>query len=51
MGAGLGATTVHIEILGANWVIAQALPRAKGAFQRGCVDRFLISSDSGGRPF
>lgn len=26
----------------------QALPKAKGAFQRGCVDRFSILSETGG---
>jgi hypothetical protein len=45
MNAGLGATCVHMELLGANWVISQELPRAnKGSFQRGCVDRFMIGS-------
>lgn len=36
-----------MEILGESWVISQALPKAKGAFQRGCVDRFTIAPDAG----
>jgi len=47
MNAGLGNTDVHVEILGTSATVRQALPKAKGAFQRGCVDRFSIGSDAG----
>ena len=33
--------------MGQNLVISQTLPKAKGTFQRGCVDRFTIYSDGG----
>lgn len=47
LNAGLGNTTVFLEILGTNAVIVQSLPKSRGAFQRGCVDRFSLWSELG----
>ncbi|KXZ49210.1 hypothetical protein GPECTOR_22g800 [Gonium pectorale] len=47
LNAGLGKSTVHVELLGREATVAQALPRGKGSFQRGCVDRFTLYSQTG----
>ncbi|MEW5300911.1 MAG: hypothetical protein WDW36_003804 [Sanguina aurantia] len=47
MNAGLGSTTIQLEILGSSATIAHALPKERGSFQRDCVDRFTLYSDSG----
>lgn len=33
--------------MGRDATVCQALPKAKGCFQRGCVDRFTLYSHSG----
>lgn len=48
LGASLDSnSSVHMEILGQNWVISQALPKADKAFQKGSIDRFTIASEAG----
>lgn len=41
------APQVHVELMGRDATVCQALPKAKGCFQRGCVDRFTLYSHSG----
>jgi hypothetical protein len=38
---------LHLEILGTEHVVVQALPNSRGAFSRGCVDRFTLLSEAG----
>eukprot|EP00798_Chlamydomonas_sp_ICE-L_P029530 gene29531-5877_t len=38
---------VHIELLCTNLSLYQVLPKEEGSFQRSCVDRFEILSESG----
>ncbi|GFR47563.1 hypothetical protein Agub_g9288 [Astrephomene gubernaculifera] len=47
MNAGLGGSTVHVELLGRDATVAQELPKGRGSFQRGCVDRFTLYSHAG----
>ncbi|KAG2450029.1 hypothetical protein HYH02_000133 [Chlamydomonas schloesseri] len=47
LNAGLGNTTVHVELLGRDATVSQALPKGKGSFARGCADRFTLYSHAG----
>ena len=38
---------VNVELLGSSLTVSQALPREKGTFQRGSVERFSIELEPG----
>jgi hypothetical protein len=46
-GAGLGSTSVSVEVLGTGLSTCQQLPAYEGTFQRGSVDKFRISLEEG----
>lgn len=41
------ASAVFVEILGTDFLVSQQLPRARGTFQRGSIDKFTLFSDVG----
>ena len=41
------SSQVHVELLGSGLTLSQALPREKGTFQRGSVERFSIELEAG----
>lgn len=38
---------MHVELLGSGLTVSQALPKARGTFQRGAVDRFSVELEAG----
>lgn len=45
--SGPPAAQVHVELLGRDATVSQALPKGKGSFARGCADRFTLYSHAG----